>query len=72
MGFTLKYLVEFFQQIDLKEQFFTSPSFFDKLAGTDQLRMQLMNGLSESAIRKSWSNDLNAYKQIRKKYLIYP
>lgn len=72
MGFTLKYLVEFFQQIDLKEQFFTSPSFFDKLAGTDQLRMQLMNGLSESAIRKSWSNDLNAYKQIRKKYLLYP
>lgn len=72
MGFSLKYLVEFFQQTDLKEKFFTSPYFFDKLAGTDQLRMQLMNGLSESAIRKSWSKDLAAYRQIRKKYLIYP
>ncbi|MEY4383959.1 MAG: hypothetical protein RI995_1501 [Bacteroidota bacterium] len=72
MGFSLKYLVEFFQQIDLKDKFFTSPSFFDKLAGTDQLRMQLINGLSESEIRKSWSTDLASYRQIRKKYLIYP
>ncbi|MEY2792228.1 MAG: hypothetical protein RJA76_220 [Bacteroidota bacterium] len=72
IGFSLKYLVEFFQQSDLKEKFFTSPSFFDKLAGTDQLRMQLMNGLSESEIRKSWSTDLASYRQIRKKYLIYP
>ncbi len=72
MGFSLKYLVEFFQNTELKEKFFTSPSFFDKLAGTDQLRMQLMNGLSESEIRKSWSKDLASYRQIRKKYLIYP
>ena len=71
-GFSLKYLVDFFKEIGMGEKFFTSPNFFDKLAGTDQLRMQLMNGLSESEIRKSWSKDLKNYQQIRKKYLIYP
>jgi uncharacterized protein YbbC (DUF1343 family) len=47
-------------------------AFFDKLAGTDQLKQQLLQGLSEEAIRATWEKDLKAFKAIRKKYLLYP
>jgi uncharacterized protein YbbC (DUF1343 family) len=47
-------------------------AFFDKLAGTDQLKQQLLQGLSEEAIRATWEKDINAFKVIRKKYLLYP
>lgn len=52
-----------------KAKFFNS--FFEKLAGNDQLRKQISDGKSEADIRKSWQNDLNKYKIIRKKYLLY-
>lgn len=44
----------------------------DKLYSSDQLRLQLRAGVSESAVRASWQPALNAYKQMRKKYLLYP
>ena len=46
--------------------------FFDKLAGTDKLRKQILEGKTEVEIRKSWEPGLNTYRQIRKKYLLYP
>jgi uncharacterized protein YbbC (DUF1343 family) len=46
--------------------------FFDKLAGTDALRKQIEDGWSEDQIRKSWEPALKEYRQIRKKYLLYP
>ena len=71
LGFSLTYLFYFFEKAGKKESFFTSPSFFDKLAGTDQLRKQMLAGLSEKEIRASWQPALNQYKALRKKYLIY-
>lgn len=52
-----------------KEPFFTS--FFEKLAGTEQLRKDILAGKNEEQIRASWQKELEAFKQIRKKYLIY-
>lgn len=46
--------------------------FFDKLAGTDQLKKDIQNGLSADEIRASWTEELEAFKKIRAKYLIYP
>ncbi len=69
--FTLKYLLDFYQKTPDKSKFFARPEFFDKLAGTDQLRKQILAGESEAQIRASWSDDLRAYKQMRKKYLLY-
>ncbi|MEX1188276.1 MAG: DUF1343 domain-containing protein [Bacteroidia bacterium] len=46
-------------------------SFFDKLAGTDELRKQLIAGKTEDEIRKSWEPALNQYREMRKQYLIY-
>lgn len=70
--FTLKYLLDFYNKTPDKSTFFARPAFFDKLAGTDQLRLQILAGKSEEEIRASWAKDLDAYKLMRKKYLIYP
>lgn len=70
-GFTLKYLLDFYQKSPDKTKFFTTPAFFDKLAGTDTLRKQILAGKTESQIRKQWTTALNQYKQIRAKYLLY-
>ena len=53
-----------------KEKFFTP--YFDILAGTSKLKEQIKQGLTEEQIRSSWKNDLDAYKEMRKKYLLYP
>jgi uncharacterized protein YbbC (DUF1343 family) len=45
---------------------------FDKLAGTENLKKQIIAGVSESEIRKSWEPGLGAFKAMRKKYLLYP
>jgi len=55
---------------DKKQSFFNS--FFDKLAGTDQLRKQIESGMSIEEIRNSWQNDLIEFDRKRQKYLIYP
>lgn len=46
--------------------------FFEKLAGTSVLRLQLQRGESEEAIRASWEPGLQRFKAIRIKYLLYP
>lgn len=70
--FTLKYILDFYHNIPDGEEFFTRPDFFDKLAGTDELRKQIIAGLSEDEIRASWEPELEAYKEMRRKYLLYP
>ncbi|PWK24451.1 uncharacterized protein YbbC (DUF1343 family) [Arcicella aurantiaca] len=67
----LKYLVDFYNKSEDKAKFFSNISSFDRLAGSDSLRKQIIAGVSEQQIRTSWKNDLDKYKAIRKKYLIY-
>ncbi len=49
----------------------TRTSFFDLLAGTDQLRKQISQGMTEEEIRQTWEKDLENYRQTRSKYLLY-
>ena len=46
-------------------------SFFDKLAGNNKLRKQIIEGKNENQIRNSWQQDLEKFKKLRRKYLIY-
>jgi len=46
-------------------------NYFDKLAGTDKLRKDLLAGKNPSAIIRSWESKLEEFKSIRKKYLLY-
>jgi uncharacterized protein YbbC (DUF1343 family) len=71
LGFSLQYLVDFYQKSPHKEKFFTSPAFFDKLMGTDKIRKMIVEGKSEDEIRASWQPELTGYKKIREKYLLY-
>lgn len=68
----LNYFFDFFRRATDKTKFFLATNYIDKLAGSDQLRLQLLAGVSEDQIRKSWQPALNAYKLKRKKYLLYP
>ena len=70
-AFTLKYVIDYYKKSDNKAKFFSSPSFFDKLAGSDTTRKQIIAGMTETQIRASWKADLDNYKTIRKKYLLY-
>ena len=65
----LNWLIESFKQTSNKEDFFNN--FFDKLAGTDILRTQIISGLGEKEIRSSWEPGLKEFKKIRDKYLLY-
>jgi len=65
----LEWLIETYNQSQNKEDFFIS--FFDKLAGTDKLRKQIISGKSWKEIKKSWKTELNEFKNIRNKYLLY-
>jgi uncharacterized protein YbbC (DUF1343 family) len=71
LGFSLKYLLYFYEKSGLGEKFFTSPSFFDKLAGTDSLRLAIIAGKSEKEIRDSWEPGLVQYRKMRQNYLLY-
>lgn len=74
----LKYLLEAYQLFPDKENFFIKPKsekptdyFFNKLAGSDALMNQVKAGKTEKEIRDSWAPGLEAFKKIRKKYLLY-
>ncbi|WNB17368.1 exo-beta-N-acetylmuramidase NamZ family protein [Marivirga arenosa] len=68
-GFTLKYLIDFYNAFPNKDEFFNN--FFIKLAGTESLQKQIEAGFSEDEIRMSWQAELEAYRKKREKYLIY-
>jgi uncharacterized protein YbbC (DUF1343 family) len=67
-GINLSYLLNYYKQLN-HLNFFTN--YFDKLAGTDELRKQIKAGLDEEAIRISWAEPIANYKEMRKKYLLY-
>ena len=70
-GLQLGYLLTAYKRFADKEKFFSNASFFDKLAGTDQLRKQVIQGKSETEIRASWQEDLEQFKEVRSRYLLY-
>ncbi len=62
-------IIEMYTNYPDKNAFFTP--FFDKLAGSDTLRKQIIEGKTAEEIRESWQEELKTFKQIRKKYLLY-
>jgi uncharacterized protein YbbC (DUF1343 family) len=48
-----------------------APSFFDQLAGTDSVRKGILDGKSVSDIERQWQDGLNAFMQVRARYLMY-
>jgi uncharacterized protein YbbC (DUF1343 family) len=73
----LTWVLELYKAYPDKATFFTvgrskDISAFDLRIGTDQLRKQIIAGVSEADIRKSWAPGLQRFRAIRAKYLLYP
>lgn len=68
----LSFVINAYKNFDKKSQeFFLKNLWFDTLAGTDELRKQIISGKSEEEIRNSWKQDLQKFEKIRTKYRIY-
>jgi len=72
----LQWMLEFYKAFPEKERFFDSsqsPAMgrIEALIGNNVFKKQVMDGLSEEEIRKSWEPGLSDYKEMRKQYLLY-
>jgi uncharacterized protein YbbC (DUF1343 family) len=73
----IQWLLELYQKSPKKEDFFNNKlskemGTIEKLIGVADFRQQVIDGKSEAEIRASWEPGLSKYKQMRKKYLLYP
>ncbi|GGX09915.1 exo-beta-N-acetylmuramidase NamZ family protein [Aquimarina muelleri] len=66
----LEWLVNAYNNSNTKEKFFNTESFTIH-AGTKKLEQQIKQGLSPQEIKSTWHKDLQKFKTIRKKYLLY-
>lgn len=70
----LEWLIRAYQNYEGKDPFWIKQSgkyWIDVLAGTDQLRKQIEQGWTPEQIKATWQKDLEAFEEIRAKYLIY-
>lgn len=65
----LDWLIYSYNSYPEKDKFFNN--FFRLLAGNNELRRQIEQGLSAEEIRQTWQPELEKFKQIRKRYLLY-
>lgn len=67
----LSWLLRMYSESSDKQNFFLASGFFEKLAGTSQLRKDIIAGSSLEEISESWQKELADFKLVREKYLIY-
>jgi len=67
----LDWLFLFYQSNDEADNGAFFKPVFSKLAGTAKLQKQIEDGVSAAEIYQSWQPGLDAFKPIRKKYLLY-
>lgn len=78
-GIHLDYLVEAYQAIQESAPeiaFWGTPDsqgryWIDKLIGTDEVRKQIEAGMSAEEIKAGWQEEIEAFKQQRRPYLLY-
>ncbi len=65
----VSFLLDAYKKTPKDKEFFRKS--FTILVGNLTLRKQIEEGLGAEEIRNSWQKNINKYKKIRKKYLIY-
>jgi uncharacterized protein YbbC (DUF1343 family) len=73
----LQWMMELYKAYPYKEKFFDYKQSreignIDFRTGDSRLKEQIIAGVPEEEIRKSWEPGLSQYKEMRKKYLLYP
>jgi uncharacterized protein YbbC (DUF1343 family) len=67
----LSWLIRMYDALKDKTDFFHEER-FDRLAGTDSLRIMIQEGKSEEEIRSTWKKGLEEFRSTREEYLLYP
>ncbi len=71
-GLDLTYLIDAYRGMrQAGEQKFFTP-FFEKLIGSRRIRPMIERGDPAEAIRATWADDVESFKTLRRKYLLYP
>ena len=68
----LSILIDFYAKIGNDPAFFLKNNFFNLLAGNTILMADIKAGKGIEEIEQSWKQEVNAFKSIRSKYLLYP
>lgn len=71
-NFTLSYFIDWLHKFKNKDEFLTRSQWFNQLMGNNHVLKLILEGKSETDIRKSWEAELADYGTIRQKYLLYP
>ncbi len=67
---SLKWLIKAYKNAIDKSLVFNTANFTNHV-GTDKLQKQIEAGITEAEIKATWKDDLERFRLIRKKYLIY-
>ena len=67
----LGYLLDFYKNYSDKANFFLQTAHFDALAGSAELKQQIIDGKTEAEIRAGWQAGLRRFMEVRKGYLLY-
>lgn len=67
---TMEWIIDAYQNTTDKSKFFLTDG-FTKHAGTPLLQQQIEQGMTNEEIKATWQDDLEKFKKIREKYLIY-
>ena len=68
-GFNLEYVIDAYRNLGLGEKFFTR--MFLLLTGVDYIKEMIIAGHSADEIRQRWQEDVEEFKVLRRKYLLY-
>ena len=68
-GFNLEYLIDAYKRLGVGNDFFNG--FFEKLVGVAYIRKMIIEGVSADEIRAMWQDEVEQFKTLRRKYLLY-
>ena len=68
-GIDLSYIVRAYHNLGIEEKFFTQ--MFEKLIGVSYVREMIMAGATAEEIEAKWSEDVEKFREQRRKYLLY-
>lgn len=68
-GVNLSYVIDAYNNCPDKDSFFTS--FFELLIGRGDIRTMIREGKSAEEIKETWKDDVENFKSLRRKYLLY-
>lgn len=68
-GINIGYVVDAYHNLAMGDEFFKP--MFEKLIGVKWVREMIMEGATAEEIEARWTADVEAFKQLRKRYLLY-